>query len=153
MTLSIPFMVILMLKYTKLMPKDDTSVIETSANGGDIGDNEIDYAKVGNKNDMVDINTVNDDLVEREVSVNDENIERMTFCDAADDVLSADGTVVVSNSRTIIQTLVLTFYRTCHYVNDSMVDSHVKMEREYYQYSDQQQFSWWEWRKFQSCLC
>ena len=49
---------------------------------------------------------------------------------------SADGTVVVSNSRTVIQTLVLTFYRTCRYVNDSMVDSHVNMEREYYQYSD-----------------
>ena len=44
----------------------------------------------------------------------------------------SDRAVVVSNSRTETQTLVLTFVKTCRYVNDVMVESSVTMERQFY---------------------
>ena len=65
----------------------------------------------------------------------DNNIDDMIVISSDDDHSAGDvGTVAVSNSRTVIEALVHTFYRTRRYVNGYVISSSVSMERQYYQY-------------------
>lgn len=68
----------------------------------------------------------------------DNKIEDIIVISSDDDddanVSMGDGTVDVSNSRTLIEALALTFYRTRCYVNDAVVSSSISMERQDYMY-------------------
>ena len=86
---------------------------------------------------------VDDSGIHVDPAVQESNAEDGEILDGAqgDDVIIissdeeevvSDRAVVVSNSRTETQTLVLTFVKTCRYVNDVMVESSVTMERQFY---------------------
>ena len=110
---------------------------------GDVNDDAV--SAHGDVNDNDGAVSVQDD-VNGDVSVNDSddggdmnnNIDDIIVISSDDDDCADDvGTVAVSNSRTVIEALVLTFYRTRRYVDGNVVDSSVSMERQYYQYGNQ----------------
>ena len=107
---------------------------------GDVNDGTV--SAHGDVNDNGDVSvqddgdvTVNDsgDVGDMDNDIDDIIVISSDDDDCADDVR----TVAVLNSRTVIEALVLTFYRTRRYVNGNVVDSSVSMERHYYQYGNQ----------------
>ena len=129
---------------------DDAVSVQDDVNGdvsvNDSADNDGDVSVQDDVNGDVSVNDSDDD------GDMDNNIDDIIVISRDDDHSADDvGTVAVSNSRTVIEALVLTFYRTRHYFNGCVVNSSVSMEKQYGK--DRMEisniFSWWECRKWQ----
>ena len=89
---------------------------------------DVDSMNQDNNRDCDDNNNVNSD----NDSIQQEQDETVIVISSDDEV--DDGVMVVSNSRTVVQTFVLTCRRTMRYVNDHVVDSGLTFEKEFYQH-------------------